>query len=62
MKGVANGMATITFSQSQSCKNAKFEGKIKAGRMHGVGSMTMKDGSVKEGMWVDNYLATEVPN
>ena len=59
--GVANGMATITFSTSQSTSHAKFEGKIKAGRMHGVGSMTMKDSTVKEGMWVDNVLATEVP-
>ena len=47
-------MATITFSTSPKCAQAKYEGKIKKGRLHGLGSMTMKDGTVKEGMWVDN--------
>ena len=47
-------MATITFSQMTKCLQAKYEGKIKKGRLHGLGSMTMKDGTVKEGMWVDN--------
>ena len=47
-------MATITFSQTTKCLQAKYEGKIKKGRLHGLGSMTMKDGTVKEGMWVDN--------
>jgi len=52
--GVANGMATITFSQSPLCLNAKYEGKIMKGHLRGLGSMTMKDGTVKEGLWVDN--------
>ena len=53
-------MATITFSSSTACLNAKYEGKIKKGRMHGVGSMTLKDGTVKEGMWVDNNFGPDV--
>ena len=53
-------MATITFSESSNFGYAKYEGKIKKGRLHGLGSMTMKDGTAKEGMWVDNSFGPDI--
>ena len=31
-----------------------YEGQIKAGRMNGFGKLTYRDGTVVEGVWVEN--------
>ena len=66
--GVANGIATIAFAQNgkaatgsaepstSTCNFEKFEGMVKAGRMHGIGKVTYRDGTEREGSWVDNKL------
>lgn len=65
--GVANGIATITFAASATGSDnntvagspttyEKFEGMVKAGKMHGIGKVTYKDGTEREGTWVENQL------
>ena len=63
--GVANGIATITFAASTTGSDnstagspafEKFEGMVKAGKMHGIGKVTFRDGTEREGTWVENQL------
>jgi len=50
--GIANGMASITFTDESEWD--RFEGMVQAGRMNGIGKLTQRDGTVLEGVWKDN--------
>ena len=63
-QGVANGIATIEFSQRRQGENTgeggnqkvRYEGMVKAGKLHGIGKLTKRDGTVIEGIWHENEL------
>ena len=49
-------MATITFTEASERKC--FEGVVKAGKLNGMGKLTLRNGTEVEGSWLDNQLQT----
>lgn len=53
--GVASGIASIIFSNESSPKDwDKYEGFVRSGKLNGYGKLSLCDGTVVEGTWVDN--------